>query len=439
MLTFADAENRGASSTMKTILKLPPSNLRGPRCYFTDLDPKDTLARRSDILRKLKLQMLTKNRVIVAASSLFHASSAKLFSGDPGLTKALNLGVIVPALRDEYSEIVEFYEGRSADEYTNSSKAYFSANVGAFIPWSLRDNTSWFHDIFLRNLLDEASLLRSRLPVSQDGIDSFISNINELMAQRDEVERFLTREDIAAASRMFDARTSAYLINFGHLIYRLSGARVVNAEGHFPQSNLADLPLTDRDELLSDATIFWDLYIEAAVSHLSSAVRVEPKRLDSLSFMDILTIRDGLVDAKFGDAYDSFIRMAKDEIDIHDPDRLILKQVEISQVSEALAKRFHDGISQELYKRRITGDLEAIFNIASVIELFAGGLITGTISAAKSIPQITSRVSPKLAEAMNTRARYASRIVSSIIGWSPKQQKALLSGYLALLNYGLPE
>jgi hypothetical protein len=421
------------------VLRLSPSSLTGPRSYFTDLDPKDRLADRSDILRKLKLQMLTKERVIVAASSLFHISSAELFIGDPGLTKALNEGIIAPALRDEYSDVIDFYRERSGTEYTDSSKTFFSQNVGAFVTWNLQDNTSWFHNVFLRNLSDKASLLRSKLSLSQNNIDSFIANINHLIGQRGETERFLTREDIATSSEIFDQKTSAYLVNFGHFIYRLSGARVVNAEGHFPQSNLVNIPLTDRDELLSDPTIFWDLYVEAVVSHLSSAVRIEAERLDSLSFMDIFNIRDGLVDTKFADAYDSFIRKTKEEIDIHDPDGLILKQEEISQASETLAKRFRDGISQELSKRRIASDVGAIFNLASVIELFTGGIITGTVSAAKSIPQITSRVSPKLAEAINSRAKYASRVVSNIIGWSPRQRKALLSGYIALLRYGIPE
>lgn len=421
------------------ILRLSPNSLKGPRSYFTDLDPKDRLADRSDVLRKLKLQMLTKDRVIIAASSLFHISSAELFIGDPGLTKALNQGVIAPALRDEYSNVIDFYSGRSATEYTDSSKAFFSENVGAFVTWNLQDNTSWFHKVFLRNLSDQASMLRRRLSVSQNSVDSFIANINHLIGQRSESERFLTREDIATVSEIFNPKTSAYLINFGHFIYRLSGARVVNAEGHFPQSNLVNIPITDMDKLISDPTIFWDLYVEAVVSHLSSAVRIEAERLNSLSFLDILNIRDGLVDTKFADAYDSFIRMAKEETDIHDPDRMILKQEEISQVSETLAKRFRDGISQELSKRRIVSDVEAIFNIASVIELFTGGIITGAVSAAKSIPQITSRVSPKLAEAMNSRAKYASRVVSNIFGWSPKQRTALLSGYLALLHYGIPK
>jgi len=424
---------------MSKTMRLSPDCLKGPRSYFTDLDPKDRLADRLDVLRKLKLQMLTKDRVIVAASSLFHISSAELFFRDPGLTKALNQGVIAPALRDEYSDVSDFFRGRPEAEYTDSSKTFFSQNTGAFITWNLQDNTSWFHNVFLRHLSDQSSLLRTRLNVSQNSIDSFIGNITHLIGQRGAAERFLRREDIVTASEIFDQKTSDYLINFGHFIYRLSGARVVNADGHFPQSNLVNIPLTDRDELLSDPTIFWDLYVEAVVSQLSSAVRIEEERLDSLSFMDILILRDGLLDTKFADAYDSFIQKAKEEIDIHDPDRLILKQEEISQASETLATRFRKGISQELSKRRIASDVGAIFNVASVIELFTGGIITGTVSAAKSIPQITSRFSPRLAESMNNRAKYASRVVSNIVGWSPKQRNALLSGYLSLLRYGIPE
>jgi hypothetical protein len=334
------------------IQRLLPDSLKGPRSYFTDLDPKDRLIDRLDILRKLKLQLLTKDRVIVAASSLFHISSAELFIGDPGLTKALNQGVITPALRDEYTDLSDFFKGRPDGEYTDSSKTFFSENVGAFVTWNLHDNTSWFQNIFFRNLSDKSSLLRSKLSVSQGCIDSFITNINYLIGRRSEADRFLTREDIAAASGIFDQNTSNYLIDFGHFIYRLSGARVVNSEGHFPQSNLVNIPITNNDALLSDPTIFWDLYVEAVVSHLSSIVRIDVKRLDSLSFKDILNIRDDLVDTKFADAYDLFIRLAKEEIDIHDPDRLILKQEEISKVSETLEKRFYKWYIQRIIKQK---------------------------------------------------------------------------------------
>ena len=58
-----------------------------------------------------------------------------------------------------------------------------------------------------------------------------------------------------------------------------SGSRVVNSESHFPQSNLTRLGVTDDDKIVSDESIFWDIYVETVISFLNSAIKLTPERL----------------------------------------------------------------------------------------------------------------------------------------------------------------
>lgn len=84
--------------------------LTGPRSFFTDLDPKDPSYDRETVKLKLKLQFLLKERVVIAASSLFTGVGYELFSGDDGLVEALEEGIVAPAIRNEYTNPADFFE-----------------------------------------------------------------------------------------------------------------------------------------------------------------------------------------------------------------------------------------------------------------------------------------------------------------------------------------
>ena len=56
---------------MKQTKSIDPKKLSGPRSFFTDIDPRDPDYQEKEIERKLKLQLLTKDRIVIAASSLF--------------------------------------------------------------------------------------------------------------------------------------------------------------------------------------------------------------------------------------------------------------------------------------------------------------------------------------------------------------------------------
>lgn len=422
---------------MTTSIAILPETLNGPRSYFTDIDPKDQSYDQIDVVRKLKLQLLTKQNIVIAASSLFHDIGFRLFSSDPGLTKCLQDGIVLPAVRDEFDGIAGFFDSKKSEGYNSNTGNYFTANTKHYVPWNLRENTQWFQKVFIDNVTDEHSLLRSKSQLSQPVALELIARFEEIIALKPEGQKFLSRDDISNVASAMGENVSAYLNNFGNLIYRLSGARVVNSEGHFPQSNLTNLGFAGNERQLADTRIFWELYIEAVVSNITSAARLSQDRLDSLSFQDILSIREGLFDVAFAETFDSLMKLAKADIDIHDPNRLLLTQSEISAISSRLAVLLRDRVGKEVEEKNDNSN--KLMQLGSVIELFTGGIMIGTVSALKSIPEITSLASPRLADAINSRASAAKRIVQSATGWNPGQKKALIAGYISLLNYGLPK
>lgn len=422
---------------MTTSTAIHPEALTGPRSYFTDIDPKDPSYDQIDVVRKLKLQLLTKQNIVIAASSLFHDIGFHLFSTDPGLTKCLQDGIVLPAIRDEFDGISGFFDSKKNEGYGSNTGNYFTANTKHFVPWNLRENTQWFQKVFIDNVTDEHSLLRSKSQLSQPTALELTARLEEVITLKPEGQRFLSRDDISNVASAMDANISGYLNNFGNLIYRLSGARVVNSEGHFPQSNLTNLGFAGNEHQLADTRIFWELYIEAVVSNITSAARLSQDRLDSLSFQDILSIREGLFDVAFAETFDSLMKLAKADMDVHDPNRLLLSQSEISAISSRLAALLRERIGKEVAVKNDNSD--KLMQLGNVIELFAGTIVFGTVGALQSIPEITSFASPRLADALTSRVLAVKRIVQSATGWNPGQKKALIAGYVSLLNYGLPK
>ena len=103
------------------LVEINANDLTGPRSSFTDIDPKDTDYQEDFVRIKLKLQLLTKEKIIIAASSLFHDIGDHLFAGDKGLIAALENGIIIPAIRNEYAGPEEFFNKRKS-EYSLKAK-----------------------------------------------------------------------------------------------------------------------------------------------------------------------------------------------------------------------------------------------------------------------------------------------------------------------------
>lgn len=422
------------------LVKIDPSKLTGPRSYFTDLDPQDPDYHETLVKRKLKLQLLTKEKIIIAASSLFHDIGYHLFSNDKDLITTLEKGVIIPAIRNQYSNPEDFFKQRKA-EYSLEARRFFTVHVTHSVPWDLYENSSWFKNTFYSHLRDPHSLLRQKISFTTSMAEEFIFLLEEEIKKSENVQKFLRRELISKIGENYNDEIKLYLNNYANLIYRLSGSRVVNSEGHFPQSNLTKLGVTKSDNILSDESIFWDIYVETVISFLNSVLRLTPERLDQLSFKDILKIRKVIFDKEFAREYDNLIKIAKSNVNIDDPEKIILKQEEINSAACNLRINFHQRIQEEIKAIETSEHENALWQVANILALISTptiSLIIGSLSALKSIPEITALLSQPLTDSINRRYQWIRNYINSKIGWSKDQKKALIDAYKELLTYGLP-
>jgi hypothetical protein len=419
------------------LIQIYPETLSGPSSYFTDIDPSDQNYNKEDAIQKLKLQLLTKERIVVAASSLFHDIWLDLFRDFPDLIPSLKDGIIVPAIRNNFSGIADFFSNK---KYSDFNKSFFTEHVTHSVPWDLRENTEWFRKYFVKGLLDENSVLRKQGGINIRQANDINLRLQELIDLEPVENRFLQRSHVESVAKGLNDTIEHFLINYANLIYRLSGARVVNSEGHFPQSNLTNLKLVGNDEILSDEGIFWDLYAETVFSYLGTAIRLTPDRLKSLKFSDILTIRKALFDKGFSLEYDKLVGLVKSETNITDPDKLILHMQEISQIAIKLKESFSKRITSELSIRDTKDTENALWQVTNALALLASphvGLVVGVLSSFKSLPEITAPMSSGLSNSLHTRIEWMRNFANSKLGWSNSQRKAFIDAYKILVTYGL--
>lgn len=123
-----------------SIIQIQPSELIGPRSYFTDFDPRDTNFDLQAVERKLKLQLLTKDKVIIAASSLFHQTGFLFWKNHNALITTLEEGIVIPALRNQFGNVDVFYRnkshGKDASLYTDEAAHFFSVHVKSCVSWN---------------------------------------------------------------------------------------------------------------------------------------------------------------------------------------------------------------------------------------------------------------------------------------------------------------
>ena len=416
--------------------KISATQLNGPRSYFTDLDPKDNDYNEKLVIRRLKLQLLTKKNIVIAASSLFHDDGMSLFKKNKGLIDALNEGVILPAIRDQFSDLDSFFSTKA--EYSNDSRDFFKEHVGYSVPWSLQENSSWFKHSVYQAIKQKNSILRTSTGLSAYDAGRFIETCDDILQKLPQKDRFLSRDIIKLTTSGYRKNVREYIENYINLVYRLSGSRVVNSEGHFPQSNLTKIGIIGNESSVNDETIFWDIFVEAASSHLSTVAKLPIEHLDRLEFTDILNIRKSFFQVRFVEKYDELISLSKSEVSIKDPEKLILRAQEISQSAKNLRQNFLDNISQEVTVKKTGNRENSLLQIANTIAMVnpvAGGIV-GVVSALKSIPEITAPISNDLSSSIQHRMNWFREFVNTQIGWSKPQRTALIDAYRELVIYG---
>jgi hypothetical protein len=419
------------------VKNIDASKLTGPRSYFTDLDPKDKDYNEALVSRRLKLQLLTKKNVVIAASSLFHDVGMDLFRKNEGLSTALNQGIILPAIRDQFYDLDDFFSAKA--EYSSDARDFFKDHVRYSVPWSLQDNSSWFKKSIYQALSEEKSILRQCTGLSSHDAASLIHTCEEILGKLPEADRFLSRDIIKLSMSGYRTEVKYYIENYVNLVYRLSGSRVVNSEGHFPQSNLTKAGLVGNDKLVSDDAIFWDIFVEAAASHLSTAVLLTIDRIDRLEYSDILKIRESFFQVGFVKKYDEVISLSKSEVSIEDPEKLILKAQEIAKTAKILREQFSENIAQEMKVSDNAKNEKSLFQIANTLALMEPtcGAVFGVLSSLKSIPEITAPISNELSTSIQQRMNWFREFVNNKLGWSTPQKTALIDAYRELVVYGL--
>lgn len=419
------------------IEELLPNTLSGPRSYFTDIDPNVPESGNIDAIRKLKLQLLTKEKIVVAASSLFHDIWYEIIKDDKGLIDSLQNGIIIPAIRSSFNGINGFFADK---KYPTDNKKFFIENVAYSVPWKLEENSNWFRTKYIEGLNNSKSILRQVASFSDNEASIIRDKLTSLIDSEDIEYQFLQRKHIEQAAKLVSPDKEIVLIDYANLIYRISGSIVVKSEGHFPQSNLTKISTVGNEGLLKDENIFWDIYAEAVFTLLGTAIRITPERLDTLSFIDILKIRKAFFDIGFTGDYDALLKSVNESVDINDPDKLILHAHEIATVAVKLRDSFSEKVKSELSQKDSKIREKSLWQITSGVAIISNpivGAVVGIISTLKSLPEITAPFSKSLSTTLQERYKWMNNFINTKVGWSKNQKKSFLEAYKILVQYGL--
>lgn len=416
------------------------ADLSGPRSYFTNLDHSFSQDRFDLGIPALKLQALLKRNIVVAASSIFDQKWFSLVRHDSGLRTLVQDGVILPAIRDEYQTVGDFFDARPI--YSKESSDFYRGAVSSALCWSLRDTTDWFADKLVSCIADPQSVPRAALLLPPESAEILVIRLNEERL----ATGMLTRE---AALAIFSAATqndNAGIRSFIDLLYGISGAKAVNSEGHFPQFRFA-FEFPDMDARLDDDTIFWDYFIGGIMDGLNTLCRLDPLRLQSLSFSDIAAIRRGVAFENFSEKFDRLSALAKASVPIDDEDRLILNCQEVLAVANALKLEFFDELGRELASQKrgrvIQGYYESASTVFSIGSLFAGGPIGvggagfGVLSSLNSSPIAARIFGPTAAAKMERYVAVVKDRFRRFSGLPSGQQTALIDMYRGLVLHGI--
>ena len=422
----------------RRIKELMPENLTGPRSYFTDIDPVVPGSDSIEAIRKLKLQLLTKETIIIAASSLFHDIWYKLLKDDKGLVDCLRNGILIPAIRDSFGGVSGFFAEKN---YPTDNENFFINNLLCYVTWSLKANTNWFKAKYMEGFDNPNSVLRKAASLSDDQASIIRNKLSLLIEAEDVGSRFLQRPHIEQVSKLVQEGAGNILIEYANLVYSISGSIVVNAEGHFPQSDLSNVSIVGNERLLKDENIFWDIYVEAVFTLLGSAIRITPDRLDNFKFEDILKIRKEFFNIGFPGDYDALLKSVKENVDIEDPDKLILHAHEIAELAAKLLAAFSERVKSELSIKDYKVREGALWQMASGISIVSNpavaGAAIGVVSTFKALPEITLPFSKRVSTSLEERYQWMYNFINTKLGWSKEQKKSFLDAYKALVQYGL--
>ena len=212
-----------------------PDDLLIHRVFFTEFDKynsiflwensKDEIYKLLE--RKLKLLILTKGHVVIAASQLLESPFAhNLLLKHPEL---LESGAIVSSMKYGHYSTSDFLFYKREEQKNNKNNPYHTvlakevANIiddkGVVVRWSIEGISNWFRDRLVKDLKDENSLLRITLK-KQNVI--LPNNIAENIKRTSHLSRGKVEQIV---SKYNNPTLENIIIAYADFIYYLSGAR----------------------------------------------------------------------------------------------------------------------------------------------------------------------------------------------------------------------
>lgn len=368
-----------------------PDSINESRVYFTELDrvtysqvawtKEDIEEIIRNLERKIKLLALTKGHVVIAASHLLESELAhEILLNHPRL---FSEGVIVPALRSEFTGFESYLESKLASEkqaalYTGESVREMAhmldSNVSLAVKWDVNQTAGWFRERLIADMSDERSLLRLCLRERGSVIPpTMVSHISEVPR--------LGRPDVYSAAKATGDKNLWHIVSqYADFLYYLSGARAVSSEGVLPQENLMDYSLSDLAggrTHLPEIHVFFKIFIDIVKTGVNTHFPLDV--LDVLQIEDVLDLHALAVEKRFVEKYNLIQRKTKDGLAIHDPERLVLLMDELEQFEHQLHGEYGKAIEREMprYAKNIKKSRVAkVLNSTARLVIPAWGTVT---------------------------------------------------------------
>jgi hypothetical protein len=416
---------------------LPPDSLKNSRVYFTEFDrvtysqvawtAEDVEAIRRNMERKLKLVALIKGHVVIAASHLLESELANevLFP----YPRLFSEGVVVPALRSEFTAFEEFLnsklaEGKESAQYEGGARREMAqmldSQVALAVRWEVNQTSGWFKERLLSDLTDEQSLLRSCL--RKDGV--VLPPM--LVSQMSEVPRPSRQDVYLLAKKTGDKNLWHTMCEYTDFIYYLSGAKAVSSEGLLPQENLLDFSLSDLTgghTHLTETEVFFKLFVDLVKAATYTHFPVD--MLDSLTIDDVLDLHSVAVEEKFVEKYNAIQEKIKDGLTIHDPERLVLLMGELEQFEQQLRDEYHAAINKELPRYlsdRKKTKAAKFLNATACLIVSPWGLVTGARDLVVSGLELSGmgKIANEAQRRVQRRIKACSRLLDRTTGLEGK-------------------
>ncbi len=336
-----------------------PSDLPAHRTFFTEFDksteigtvPTEAVDR--VLMRKLKLLLLTKSHVVIAASHLLESEVAhRIILKHPDL---ISSGAIVSSMKSRHPSTNQFLdekrnsEGNKNPGFLSSQAAEVASLIdtsGSVVRWKLTQMSDWFRDRLVSDLRNDQSLLQATADRQQ-------LHIPKRIADRLENHSGLSRAEVEKIALEETDRQAIFLINaYSDFLYYLSGARTTDSLGILPQENFLDFTFSEllgRKAGMSDGEIFFKIFIDT--------IKARTETIFPEEFLDIITVDEALelreigLQKGFVDGYNSIQLKTKQAISLRDPERLVLILKELDQLENDLKDNFNFELERELTSR----------------------------------------------------------------------------------------